>query len=38
MGQDDPDFSREFIPAIERTIRLVVEDPSRFEDEDAADL
>ena len=40
VEQDDPDFLWQFIPAIERTIQFVEQNPSRFppEDEDAADL
>jgi len=40
VEQDDPDFLRQFIPAIERTIQFVEQNPSRFPpaNEDAADL
>ena len=40
VEQDDPDFLRQFIPAIERTIQFVEQNPNRFppEDEDAVDL
>jgi hypothetical protein len=38
VEQDDPDFLRQFVPAIERTILFVKQNPSRFENEDVADL
>ena len=38
VEQDDPDFIQQFIPAIERTIQFVEWNPSRFENEDVADL
>ncbi len=40
VEQDDPDFLRQFIPAIERTIQFVEQNPNRFPpaNEDAADL
>jgi hypothetical protein len=40
VEQDDPDFLRQFIPAIERTIQFVELNPDRFPpaNEDAADL
>ena len=38
VEQDDPDFLREFIPAIERTIQFVEQNPDRFQPDDAADL
>jgi len=40
VEQDDPNFLRQFIPAIERTIQFVEQNPNRFPpaNEDAADL
>ena len=40
VEQDDPDFLRQFVPAIERTIQFVEQNPNRFppKNEDAADL
>jgi hypothetical protein len=40
VEQDDPDFLRQFIPAIERTIQFVELNLNRFppKNEDAADL
>lgn len=38
VEQDDPEFLRQLIPAIQRTIAFVEQNPSRFLPEDAADL
>ena len=38
VEQDDPDFLQQFIPAIERTIQFVEQNPGRFTNEDVADL
>ena len=38
VEQDDPDFIRQFILAINRTIMFVEQNPNRFENEDVADL
>ena len=38
VEQDDPDFIREFIPAIERTIMFVEQSGDRFQPDDVADL
>jgi hypothetical protein len=38
VEQGDPDFLREFIPAIARTIMFVERHPDRFQPNDAADL
>ena len=38
VEQGDPDFIRQFIPAIERTIMFVEQNPNRFENDDVADL
>jgi len=38
VEQDDPDFLRQFIPAIQRTIAFVEQNPDRFDNDDAADL
>ena len=38
VEQNDPVFLHEFVPAIERTIMFVEQNPDRFENDDAADL
>lgn len=38
VEQNDPDFLRQFIPAIERTIQFVEQNPDRFDNDDLADL
>ena len=38
VEQGDPDFLRQFIPAIERTIQFVKQNENRFEPDDLADL
>lgn len=38
VEQDDPDFLREFIPAIDRTIQCVESNPDNYEAHDLDDL